>query len=198
MSFAVKDWKNSPLTETPLSANALEDVETRLSDYTDLLRDEKAAAGGIATLNMSGKVPLTQLPDEVRLQDRQSASISVTFGASETFKEGTVALASIYQLLKVGTDDAEVRLRLYTSGAKRSADAARLVTDDPSGNHGLVFEAVFGAEGLTELECSPVPTGFNAGGSDVPYRLELVGGAPGVSLPVVVALVWQRQAQEGL
>ncbi len=35
MAFGIKDWKNSPDTTTPLSAAGIEDLETRLSDYTD-------------------------------------------------------------------------------------------------------------------------------------------------------------------
>ncbi len=35
MAFSVKDWKNSPDTTTPLSAAGIEDIEQRLSDYTD-------------------------------------------------------------------------------------------------------------------------------------------------------------------
>lgn len=35
MTFAKKDWKDSPNTSTPLSAAALEDLETRVTDYTD-------------------------------------------------------------------------------------------------------------------------------------------------------------------
>lgn len=33
--FSVKDWQDAPSTATPLSASALEDMETRLSAYTD-------------------------------------------------------------------------------------------------------------------------------------------------------------------
>lgn len=35
MAFTVKDWKDYPDTTTPINAAALEDVEDRLSDYTD-------------------------------------------------------------------------------------------------------------------------------------------------------------------
>ena len=35
MTFTPKDWRNSPDTTTPVSAEALEDLEERLSDYTD-------------------------------------------------------------------------------------------------------------------------------------------------------------------
>ena len=35
MSFTAKDWKDYPNTTTPLNAAAVEDLETRLSGYTD-------------------------------------------------------------------------------------------------------------------------------------------------------------------
>lgn len=35
MTFTPKDWKDYPLTTTPINATALEDLETRVTDYTD-------------------------------------------------------------------------------------------------------------------------------------------------------------------
>lgn len=35
MTFSPKAWQNSPSTATPISAAALDDLETRLSAYTD-------------------------------------------------------------------------------------------------------------------------------------------------------------------
>lgn len=35
MAFPVKDWKNLPDESTPINATAIEDLETRLSGYTD-------------------------------------------------------------------------------------------------------------------------------------------------------------------
>jgi hypothetical protein len=35
MSFSIKDWRDSPDTTTPITAAALEDIESRLSGYTD-------------------------------------------------------------------------------------------------------------------------------------------------------------------
>jgi hypothetical protein len=35
MAFTPKDWQNKPSEITPISAEALKDMETRLSDYTD-------------------------------------------------------------------------------------------------------------------------------------------------------------------
>lgn len=46
MPFTVKDWRNLPTTTTPISAEALEDMETRLSGYTDgRLQDVDTGAG---------------------------------------------------------------------------------------------------------------------------------------------------------
>lgn len=35
MAFTTKDWKDAPNASTPISAAALEDMETRLSNYSD-------------------------------------------------------------------------------------------------------------------------------------------------------------------
>lgn len=49
MSFSVKDWKDDPDTSTPLSAAALEDMETRLSGYTDTVGAAATPADGSVT-----------------------------------------------------------------------------------------------------------------------------------------------------
>lgn len=54
MAFTVKDWQDTPSTATPITAAALEDMETRLSDYAatpDVLR---------TTVNMAGTMLLPQ------------------------------------------------------------------------------------------------------------------------------------------
>ena len=47
-SFTIKDWQDSPSTATPLSATALEDMETRLSAYANLVG---ASAAGVVVHN---------------------------------------------------------------------------------------------------------------------------------------------------
>jgi hypothetical protein len=49
MAFARKDWVNGPDSPTKVSAEALEDMETRLSDYTD---DVAAGLGGATGPNV--------------------------------------------------------------------------------------------------------------------------------------------------
>ena len=62
MAFTPKDWKDSPDHTTPLSAAALEDLETRVTDYAD---DTKASVaslpGGLLQpkLKASGMVPVS-------------------------------------------------------------------------------------------------------------------------------------------
>lgn len=66
---------------------------------------------------------------------------SLATDASET---GTVTMAIGYRLLKIETSRA-ARVRVYTTAAARTADAARAIGTDPTGDHGLVAEVVTGA-----------------------------------------------------
>lgn len=62
MAITVKDWRNYPETTTPITAEALEDLEQRLGDYADALSDAaiglgtkldttKATASGLGYMN---------------------------------------------------------------------------------------------------------------------------------------------------
>lgn len=50
MAFSVKNWQDDPSTGTPISAAALEDLETRLSDYTDSVASATAPEVVVTTL----------------------------------------------------------------------------------------------------------------------------------------------------
>lgn len=54
MPFTVKNWQNSPNATTPISAEALEDMEDRLSDYTDLLGSRLAVNAKDSTYGAIG------------------------------------------------------------------------------------------------------------------------------------------------
>ena len=49
MPFTVKDWKDDPDHSTPITAAALEDMETRLAAYTDTQDATKQDAATAAT-----------------------------------------------------------------------------------------------------------------------------------------------------
>jgi peptidoglycan/xylan/chitin deacetylase (PgdA/CDA1 family) len=55
VSFTTKDWRDYPETTTPLSAAALEDMETRLAGYAD-------SAGGAAALAAHAADPTSHAP----------------------------------------------------------------------------------------------------------------------------------------
>jgi hypothetical protein len=46
MPFTPKDWENDPSTDTPISAEALEDLETRVTDYAETYADSVIPGGG--------------------------------------------------------------------------------------------------------------------------------------------------------
>lgn len=59
-----------------------------------------------------------------------------------------IPLGKSFNLLQVKTT-APAWLRLYTTPTYRSADAARLITQDPTGEHGLISEDVTNLDNLT-------------------------------------------------
>jgi hypothetical protein len=93
------------------------------------------------------------------LPSRASAAkttASLAAGASET---GTITLAKSYRLLRLSTNR-PARVRLYTTAAKRDADAARPIGTDPTGDHGLVLEFASTASMLA-ADLSPQADGSN-------------------------------------
>ena len=72
---------------------------------------------------------------------------------------GTVNLGKSYKLLKI-TTSSPCRVRLYVTAAKRDDDVSRNIGVDPSGNHGLMFEAVT-FSGSLEFFLSPIVDGWD-------------------------------------
>ena len=102
---------------------------------------------------------------------------------------GTVALATGYRIIHLATDRPSW-VCLYTTTAKRDADAGRAITEDPSGDHGLVVEVVTGIE--LGFDLSPVPQGYSMEDppvATIPYRITNLG----TDGSVAVTLTWQPQ-----
>lgn len=87
-----------------------------------------------------------------------SSSLAVNAQQSTTF---TLKDAAAFRLYKIETDR-EARVRLYTTTAKRDADAARPVGTDPTGDHGLILDVVT-TTGVLSLELSPVVDAYLPG-----------------------------------
>jgi hypothetical protein len=83
MAFTAKDWKNRPDASTPATAEALEDIELRLSGYTDqeiaVVLAKRGAANGLASLGADGKLEEDELPLSVA-----SISAANTFTKAQT------------------------------------------------------------------------------------------------------------------
>lgn len=86
MPHTPKDWKDLPDRTTPLSAAAIEDLETRLGAYADtkIPATEKGAASGVATLDGTSKLTAAQLPSSVvsRSPATAAANTVTAVGAS--------------------------------------------------------------------------------------------------------------------
>lgn len=100
---------------------------------------------------------------------------SLTDDAEET---GTVTLAKGYRLLRIATD-VPARLRVYTTAAKRTADATREIGTDPEGDHGVVLDLVTTAD-LLAADLSPTVDGWNnetAPSTSIPIAVQNLSGA---------------------
>jgi hypothetical protein len=75
----------------------------------------------------------------------------------------SLAIGKIATALKIQTS-AAAWVRLYSTAAYRTADAGRLITEDPEGEHGLIGEVLTDAGNLT-LDLDPPFLGANLDGS---------------------------------
>lgn len=59
MTFVAKDWRNFPDTATPINAVAIEDLETRVSAYTDpeIVAQTPAAGSAVLDGSVAGRKP---------------------------------------------------------------------------------------------------------------------------------------------
>lgn len=84
MAFPVKDWRNAPDATTPISAEALEDLEKRVTDYTDF-----RAASVIVNVKTYGAVGNGTTDDTSSIQ---AAIDAISAGGSLYFPAGTYKL----------------------------------------------------------------------------------------------------------
>jgi hypothetical protein len=121
------------------------------------------------------------------LQARTTGTITTSSLANNATGTGTITLAAGYRLLKIQTDKA-ARVRLYTSTAKRDADASRPVTTDPTGDHGVMLDYVTAA-GLLAADLSPQVDGYTVDATTaVAYAVTNLSGSTGTIATTVTYL----------
>jgi hypothetical protein len=125
------------------------------------------------------------------LPPRQATVLTTASLASGGSETGTVELATGFRVLHIETSR-PAWVRLYTTPAKRDADAGRIISDDPTGDHGVVIEVETDALVLA-LDLSPVPQGYSMEDppvNDIAYRVTNLDAATGT---VEVTFTWQEQ-----
>lgn len=120
--------------------------------------------------------------------ERQTTEYSTPSVASGVEVSGFIALSHSYRILRFGTTS-PARARFYTTTAQRTADAARPIGTDPTGNHGLQLEFVTTSTNLV-FDCAPTIDGFN--GEDPPtiYIPFLLANLDTVSRIITVTVEW--------
>lgn len=91
---------------------------------------------------------------------RQTASYTTAVLPDAATETGAITLAKSADLFKV-TCNHKAWVRIYVTDAARTADASRLITDDPAPGSGCILDV----ETASTITLSPVPTFFNADGT---------------------------------
>lgn len=89
---------------------------------------------------------------------RSSVSYTTASLAPGAAEQGSFTVPPSFTLHHLATDY-PARVRVYLSAAYQTADLARLVTFDPTGDHGCILEVVTTA-GLLDLALSPEAAGI--------------------------------------
>jgi hypothetical protein len=84
-------------------------------------------------------------------------TFTTTTLANGAYSTTTFHLGRSYRVMRVETDR-PCRLRLYSTPSKAASDVTRPVTEDPTGDHGLVMEVVT-ASSLLALDITPQVNG---------------------------------------
>ncbi len=117
------------------------------SDITNLVTDlaakipasEKGANSGVATLDVTGKVPSSQLPTMAGLESRATATLTTGSLANGASSSTTITLGKTARILSIELDRA-ARVAFYATTAIRDADVGRAVLVDPP--NGTYLEVV--------------------------------------------------------
>lgn len=120
---------------------------------------------------------------------RANATATTAALAALASQDLALTLGKTFALLRVASD-VPARIRLYSSAAKRDADAGRPQTQTPTGNHGLICEVITTADQLS-WDLSPMVLGADLQAIPdgvIAARVEN-RGAPGAAITVTATHV---------
>lgn len=123
---------SKPSTFTPAThTHAQADVTNLVTDLAAKIpASEKGANSGVATLDVTGKVPSSQLPTMAGLESRATATLTTGSLANGASSSTTITLGKTARILSIQLDRA-ARVALYATTAIRDADVGRAVLVDP-------------------------------------------------------------------
>ena len=103
------------------------------------------------------------------LQSRATPSVTTGSLSNDASSNQTATVGPSYALLKIQTSHA-AWVRVYTDTTSRTNDAARLITDDPSPDAGVIAEVI--TTGAETIKISPATIGWTDDASNnVPIRV---------------------------
>ena len=123
---------SKPSTFTPAThTHAQSDITNLVTDLAAKIpASEKGANSGVATLDVTGKVPSSQLPTMAGLESRATATLTTGSLANGASSSTTITLGKTARILSIQLDRA-ARVALYATTAIRDADVGRAVLVDP-------------------------------------------------------------------
>lgn len=141
---------------------------------TDTLNIEGSGSIGITTTPGTNTVTIAYTGSGTGLGSRGTINNTTGTLADDGSADLTIAGGyATYALLKIESSHA-AWIRLYVDTASRTADASRLITDDPAPDAGVVSEVI--TTGAQTIKMSPGVIGWLESGTDIPVRVTNLSG----------------------
>ena len=153
---------------------------------TDTLNIEGSASIGVTTTPGTNTVTISYTGSATGLASRGSINNTTGTIANDGSADLTISNGfETYALLKIETSHA-AWVRLYVDTASRTADASRVITDDPAPDAGVIAEVI--TTGAETIKMSPGVIGWLESGTDIPVRVTNKSGG-NAAVQVTLTLV---------
>lgn len=153
---------------------------------TDTLNIEGSASIGVTTTPGTNTVTISYTGSATGLASRGTINNTTGTIANDGSADLTISNGfETYALLKIETSHA-AWVRLYVDTASRTADASRVITDDPAPDAGVIAEII--STGSETIKMSPGVIGWLESGTDIPVRVTNKSGG-NAAVQVTLTLV---------